>query len=88
MKILGGEREEVMGKYIRKIMVALLYVATFGLSVAIFVSNYLCKFMLGTRKHLKKAKEKDLLTQKQEQNRLFMSANGKDVYITLSLIHI
>ena len=82
MKILGGEREEVMGKYIRKIMVALLYVATFGLSVAIFVSNYLCKFMLGTRKHLKKAKEKDLLTQKQEQNRLFMSANGKDVYIT------
>ena len=56
MKILGGEREEVMGKYIRKIMVALLYVATFGLSVAIFVSNYLCKFMLGTRKHLKKAK--------------------------------
>lgn len=82
MKILGGEREEVMGKYIRKIMVALLYVATFGLSVAIFVSNYLCKFMLGTRKHLKKAKEKDLLTQKQEQNRLFMSANGKDAYIT------
>ena len=71
-----------MGKYIRKIMVALLYVATFGISVAIFVSNYLCKFMLGSRKHLRKAKEKDLLTRKQEQNRLFMSANGIDAYIT------
>ena len=33
-------------------------------------------------RHLRKAKEKDLLTRKQEQNRLFMSANGIDAYIT------
>ena len=79
MNILRDKRGDVMGKYIRKIMVALLYVATFGISVAIFVSNYLCKFMLGSRKHLRKAKEKDLLTRKQEQNRLFMSANGIEI---------
>ena len=39
MNILRDKRGDVMGKYIRKIMVALLYVATFGISVAIYVSN-------------------------------------------------